>query len=65
MASEVIIGIFDKSLLVKTDSNWLFNILALSFAQLFVSPFMIYQNDPFVSFLYRTKSASYYFEKIL
>ena len=41
MASEVIIGIFDKPLLVKTDSNRLFNILALSFAQLFVSPFII------------------------
>ena len=38
---EVIIGIFDKFLLVKTDLNWLFNILALSFAQLFVLPFTI------------------------
>ena len=38
VALEVIIEIFDKSLLVKTGSNWLFNVLALSFAQLFVSP---------------------------
>ena len=46
MALEVIIEIFDKSSLVKTDSNWLFNILALSFAQLFVSPFIIRDDTP-------------------
>ena len=46
VALEVIIEIFDKSLLVKTDSNWLFNILALSFAQLFVSPFTIRDDTP-------------------
>ena len=41
VALEVIIEIFDKSLLVKTGSNWLFNVLALSIAQLFLSPFTI------------------------
>ena len=46
VASEVIIAIFDKSLLVKTDSNWLFNILALSFAQLFVSSFTVRDDTP-------------------
>ena len=46
VALEVIIEIFDKSSLVKTDSNWLFNILALSFAQLFVSPFTIRDHTP-------------------
>ena len=46
VALEVIIEIFDKSSLVKTDSNWLFNILALSFAQLFVSPFTIRDDTP-------------------
>ena len=46
VASEVVIEIFDKSSLVKTDSNWLFNILALSFAQLFVSPFIIRDDIP-------------------
>ena len=46
MASEVIIGIFDKSSLMKTGSNWFFNILALSFAQLFVSPFTIIDDTP-------------------
>ena len=46
MASEVIIEIFNKSSLVKTDSNWLFNILALSFAHLFVSPFTIRDDTP-------------------
>ena len=46
VASEVIIEIFDKSSLVKTDSNWLFNILALSFAQLFVSSFTIRDDTP-------------------
>ena len=55
VASEVIIEIFDKSSLVKTD-NCLFHHLQLG---------MTHQNDPFVSFLYRTKTASYYFEKIL
>ena len=53
VALEVIIEIFDKSSLMKTDPNWLFNILALSFVQLFVSPFTIrdeHQNVSFVSF---------------
>ena len=31
MASEVIIEIFDKSSLVKTDSNWLFKYLSFVF----------------------------------
>ena len=46
VALEVIIEIFDKSSSVKTDSNWLFNILALSFAQLFVSSFTIRDDTP-------------------
>ena len=50
LALEVIIEIFDKSLLVKTDLNWLFNILALSFAQLFVLPFTIRDDTPERSF---------------
>ena len=44
MASEVIMGIFDKSLLVKTGC--LIFYVALSFAQLFVSPLIIRDDTP-------------------
>ena len=40
MVSEVIIGMFDKFSLVKIDSKGLFYII-LSFAQLFISPFIV------------------------
>ena len=47
---EIITGIFDKFSLVKTDSNWIFNIITLSFAQLSVLPFTLRDDTPEWSF---------------